>query len=62
MFTVELLDSKGFQLASTEESSLKAAKQAARDYIVDPEYTQDAYKSQVCNESGEILADYFVEE
>lgn len=61
MFTIELLDSKGFQLASTEEHSLKSAKRTAREYIADPEYVRDAYKSQVCSESGEILADYFVD-
>lgn len=61
MYTVELLDSQGFHLASTEESTLKAAKQCARDYIGDPEYVKDAYKSQVCNDAGDVLADYFVE-
>ena len=61
-YKVTLLDSDGCEMASHEHDTLKAAKVAARDAIVEKEYIEaGARKVEIRDEDGECVWDRFVQ-
>ena len=61
-YTIKALDSDGYELSVTEESSLKAAKLSAREKAAQPDLlAAGLHKVEVLNESGECIYDRFAQ-
>jgi hypothetical protein len=62
-YRIEALDADGNILAEAEETTLRDAKECARNYIYDPEYVASGLrKTEVLDIDGVNVADYFVRE
>jgi hypothetical protein len=59
-YQITLLGTDGHELASDERETFMDAKESARNYLYDPEYTSYAMKVVVRNGNDEIVWDKFV--